>query len=201
MESLHYAIALSGGIGTGKSTVASLLRLYGFEVIDADFIAHRLLKEKQKEVVDLFGEGILKEGEIDRKSLGARVFGDPKERARLEALLHPPIRQEILQKAQKLEAKAFPYFIDIPLFFEKRDDYPMVNQTLLIYAPRKLQVERIKKRDSLSMEEIEARLGAQMDIKEKVPMAHYILSNEGNLNDLTQEVERLIETIKKDFHV
>lgn len=77
----------------------------------------------------------------------------------------------------------------------------MVNQTLLIYAPRKLQVERIKKRDSLSMEEIEARLGAQMDIKEKVPMAHYILSNEGNLNDLTQEVERLIETIKKDFHV
>lgn len=200
-ESLPFAIALTGGIATGKSTVASLLKLYGFEVIDADTIAHECLEARASEVVELLGESILQEGKIDRKRLGAMVFSDKAALQKLESLLHPMIRSEILHQAKRLEERGFPYFIDIPLFFEKQESYAFIPRSIVVYAPPSLQESRLKKRDSLSSEAIRNRLNAQMSIEEKVKCADYILRNEGDLEALTHEVERLTQLIKKELHV
>lgn len=106
---LRYAIALSGGIASGKSTVASLLKLYGYHIICADEIAHTILDSSAKEVIALFGDEILSADcsdcalRIDRQKLGKIVFADKVARGKLESILHPKIRKEILQQAQKQE--------------------------------------------------------------------------------------------------
>ena len=108
---LKHAIALSGGIASGKSTVASLLKLYGYRVICADTIAHSVLDANAEEVVEAFGEGILEQNcvscdsikfVINRKKLGAIVFADSKKREKLEQILHSKIKAEILKEAQKI---------------------------------------------------------------------------------------------------
>ena len=96
------AIVLTGGIATGKSTVARMFIKDGFVVIDADKIAHEVLQQKKKLIVGYFGDEILHKGEIDRKRLGALVFSDPAKRKILEGVLHPSIRQEIFSQAKRL---------------------------------------------------------------------------------------------------
>ncbi len=199
MQKLRYAIALSGGIGTGKSTAASIFRLLGYKVIDADKIAHELLQKYKNEVVELFGEGILKDQKIDRKALGKIVFAQSSKLKKLENLLQPPIRVEILAQAETLEALGFPYFVDIPLFFEKRTSYEAIQKSVLIYAPKSVQKERIALRDGLLNAEIEARLGAQMDIEKKRALADYVLPNCGSLEELTSACEAMSERIKKEL--
>ncbi|MGP1580019.1 MAG: dephospho-CoA kinase [Wolinella sp.] len=199
MQKLHYAIALSGGIGTGKSTAASIFRLLGYKVIDADKIAHELLQKYKNEVAELFGEEILKDEKIERKALGKIVFGNLSELKKLENLLHPPIRAEILAQAEALEALGFPYFVDIPLFFEKRTSYEAIQKSVLVYAPKSVQKERISLRDGLLDTEIEARLNAQMDIEKKRALADYVLPNYGSLEELTSACEAMSERIKKEL--
>lgn len=198
MEQLFFAIALTGGIGTGKSTVASLLKLYGFSVIDADLIAHTHLKKEQEAIVKLFGEEILEQGEISRQKLGAIVFADAAKRATLESLLHPKIREEILREAQILEKREVPYFIEIPLFFEKQAHYAWIPRSLLVYAPKKLQKERIMARNKLTEEAALQRLSAQQEIETKRALATYIIENTGDLESLTRAIETLITRLDKE---
>jgi dephospho-CoA kinase len=113
----HYAVALTGGIGTGKSTVASLFSKEGFVIIDADKVAHEVLNESAKELTAMFGTEIADTQGVDRRALGRMVFQDSQKRKRLEAFMHPLIYQKILHYAGKEEAKKSPYLIDIPLFF------------------------------------------------------------------------------------
>ncbi|WP_299548058.1 dephospho-CoA kinase [uncultured Helicobacter sp.] len=190
---LKYAIALSGGIGSGKSTVASLLKLYGYYVICADSIAHQVLEESKDSVLRIFGDEILNaEGKIDRKKLGKIVFANANLRRELEAILHPKVKAEILQQAQKQEQKKTPYFIDIPLFFE-RGDYPIKN-SLLIFTTQELQIARLKERNGFSKEEALSRINAQMPLEQKRVMASYVIENCGSLESLQQELENYLQS-------
>lgn len=193
-----YAIALSGGIASGKSTVSSLLRLYGYCVICADEISHKVLESSTKEVLAVFGNGILKEGSdsmIDRQKLGAIVFSDKDARAKLESILHPKIRQEIEIQAQAQELKKAPYFIDIPLFFET-NHYP-IKQSLLIYATKELQLERLQKRNGLSEQEALCRIESQMPLEYKRTLASDVIENLGSLEELQSAVESYLNVLQK----
>lgn len=181
---------LSGGIGSGKSTSASLLKLYGYKVICADSIAHLKLEECQAEIVKEFGKEILQEGKIHRKKLGEIVFNNQDKKQKLEALLHPKIKEEILKLAKIEEEKKVFYFIDIPLFFETKN-YE-IKESLLIYAPQNIQLERVILRDHCSKEEALLKISHQMSMEEKKKKASYVIENTGTLEELQEQIEKYL---------
>ncbi len=192
---LKNAIALTGGIGTGKSTTIKILESQGYKILDADKIAHQLLQEHRLKIAQHFGSDILEKDILNRKKLGAIVFKDPNKLKWLEDFLHPLIRECMLKKAYELESHQA-YFLDIPLFFEVggKKRYP-VSRVVLIYAPRVLQIERLLERDKLKEAEILQRLACQMDIEQKRAMSDYIIDNSSSLKDLNKRVERFLKTL------
>ncbi|GAB0051898.1 dephospho-CoA kinase [Helicobacter pylori] len=193
---LKNAIALTGGIGTGKSTTIKILESQGHQILDADKIAHQLLQEHRFKIAQHFGSDILEKGILNRKKLGAIVFQNANELKWLEDFLHPLIRECMLEKACELEKNHQAYFLDIPLFFEVggKKCYP-VSKVVLIYAPKALQIERLLERDKLKKAEILQRLACQMDIEQKRAMSDYIIDNSSNLKDLNKQVERFLKTL------
>ncbi|GAA8821427.1 dephospho-CoA kinase [Helicobacter pylori] len=193
---LKNAIALTGGIGTGKSTTIKILESQGYQILDADKIAHQLLQERRFEIAQHFGSDILEKDILNRKKLGAIVFQNANELKWLENFLHPLIRECMLQKAYELEKNHQAYFLDIPLFFEVggKKCYP-VSKVVLIYAPRVLQIERLLERDKLKEAEILQRLACQIDIEQKRTMSDYIIDNSSSLKDLNKQVERFLKTL------
>ncbi|GAA7439754.1 dephospho-CoA kinase [Helicobacter pylori] len=193
---LKNAIALTGGIGTGKSATIKILESQGYKILDADKIAHQLLQEYRFKIAQHFGSEILEKGILNRKKLGAIVFQKANELKWLEGFLHPLIRECMLKKAYELEKNHQAYFLDIPLFFEVggKKCYP-VSKVVLVYAPRALQIERLLERDKLKEAEILQRLSCQMDIEQKRAMSDYIIDNSSSLKDLAKQVERFLKTL------
>ncbi|GAA7647483.1 dephospho-CoA kinase [Helicobacter pylori] len=193
---LKNAIALTGGIGTGKSTTIKILESQGYQILDADKIAHQLLQEHRFEIAQHFGSDILEKDTLNRKKLGVIVFQKANELKWLEDFLHPLIRERMLQKAYELEKNHQAYFLDIPLFFEVggKKCYP-VSKVVLVYAPRVLQIERLLERDKLKEAEILQRLACQMDIEQKRALSDYIIDNSSSLKDLNKQVERFLKTL------
>lgn len=190
----EYAIALTGGIATGKSTVASLLGLNGLRIIDADTIAHRILEENSGWVVERFGAEFVKNGKVDRPALGKMIFSDAQAKKELESFLHPKIRAAIEEESEKQDRLGYPYLIDIPLFFETAS-YP-IKDSVVVYTPKVLQLERFMKRNGFSEEESLRRIESQMDIEEKKARATWVIDNSFNLKHLQKECEQFVETIK-----
>ena len=191
------AIVLTGGIASGKSTVSSLMQLFGFRVIDADKIAHDVLNSSSSKIASTFGDEYVNSGVVNRKKLGSLVFANKDKRLELEAIVHPKIRAEILEQASKQEKLGKPYFIDIPLFFERKGAYD-IEKVLVVYTPKEIQLERLIKREGLSEEEATQRVNAQLPIDSKRDKATYLIDNSKNLAHLQSECERVKEEILKD---
>ncbi len=191
-----YAIALTGGIATGKSTASKMLVDLGFFLIDADVVAHKMLDEQAFNVAKIFGDSILKDGKIDRKTLGSIVFSQASKREELEALLHPLIYDEIARLSCVQDELAKPYLIDIPLFFET-NRYP-IEKSIVVYAPKTLQQTRLMARNTLSEDEAKNRIDTQMDIEKKVKLASYVIDNSATLQDLEKECKRIKKEILND---
>ena len=187
------AIALTGGISTGKSTVCNLFKLHGFLTIDADKIAHRLLDENSDKIIEMFGKQYVENGKVLRKELGKIIFSNEENKLKLEALLHPLIKEEIIKESKIFEEQNKPYFVDIPLFFEKMH-YP-ISKSLVIYTPKELQIQRLMKRDNINENEAKLKISNQMDIEEKKKLADMVIDNSKDLKHLQDEVERIIGEI------
>ena len=187
------AIALTGGISTGKSTVCNLFKLHGFLTIDADLIAHRLLDENSDKIASMFGEKYVENGKVIRKELGKIIFSNEENKLKLEALLHPLIENGIIKESKIFEEQNKPYFVDIPLFFEKMH-YP-IPKSLVIYTPKDIQIQRLMKRDNIDENEAKLKISNQMDIEEKKKLADMVIDNSQNLKHLQAEVERIIGEI------
>jgi dephospho-CoA kinase len=170
-----YAIALTGGIATGKSTVASLLALNGMRVIDADTISHEILDASSSWVKETFGEEYLNGSKVNRAKLGNYIFSNPHAKKVLEDFLHPKIRLEIQKRAEKQDQFKFPYLIDIPLFFEN-NSYD-IDESVVVYTPKDIQLERFMKRNGYSKEESLKRIESQMDIEDKKARATWVIDN------------------------
>ena len=196
MQKFPNAYVITGSIASGKSTVVNLLKERGFSVIDADVIAHEQLEICKGEIVREFGEQILDEaGKIDRKKLGAIVFSEPKKLKILEQILHPKIKGEILSNASQLESLGQVYFVDIPLFFEKKERYAEFKNVAVIYAPKELLLSRLMSRNGLSLEEAKARVELQMDIEQKKKMAKFVIDNSNDRENLKLELEKFLKQI------
>ncbi len=189
------AVVLTGGIATGKSTVANLFMLHGFLTIDADKIAHKLLDIHSDTIASLFGAEYVENGKVLRKELGNLIFNNVDEKKKLENFIHPLIKEEIQKEASLFESKNKPYLIDIPLFFENKN-YD-IGKSIVVYTPKEIQIERLQKRDKCDEATALSRINNQMDIEEKKRLSMYVIDNSKDLKYLTSEVERVKNEILK----
>lgn len=193
----EHAIVLTGSIGTGKSTVSSMLQHHGFEVIDADKISKEILPLHVEEVRALFGENVIAEGRIDRKALGEIIFNDKNEREKLNALMRPLIREEIFRRSELLEVKQKPYIIDIPLYYESEGyDCKLV---VVVYAPVEVQRKRLMVRENFTKEEAQKRIDAQISIEEKKILADFLINNSFDMKFLESEIEKFIKFVRGKY--
>jgi dephospho-CoA kinase len=194
----EYAIALTGSIATGKSTVASLLALNGMRVIDADSISHEILDGSVEWVGDTFGGEYISSNKVNRSKLGELVFSHSKSKKTLEEYLHPKIKTEIEQRSQKQDSFKFPYLIDIPLFFENKN-YD-IQDSVVVFTPSDIQLQRFMKRNGYSKEESLKRIASQYPIESKKEMATWVIDNSKNLVHLQDEVENFVKKIKEIYN-
>ena len=196
MPQFKHAVVITGSIGGGKSVVCELLRDRGFEIIDADSIAHEQLNLCASEVAAEFGDEVLSGGEIDRKKLGALAFKDAEKLKILERILHPKIRLEILSRATKLESAGRTYFVDIPLFFERRDAYKEFSRVAVVYAPKDTLISRVMKRNKLSYDDAKHRVELQIDIEQKRAAANFTIENTKDFENLKNETLKFLAKFK-----
>ena len=187
------AIALTGGIATGKSTVANLFMMHGFLTIDADKIAHKILDTNTSKISELFGQKYIINSKVARKELGNLIFNNTHEKLKLEQFIHPLIKEDIKKAAKIFEANNKPYLIDIPLFFENKN-YD-IKTSITVYTPRDIQIQRLILRDNCTKDEALSRINNQMDIEEKKLLCTHIIDNSKTLPDLINEVERVKKLI------
>lgn len=185
-------VGLTGGIGSGKSTIARLFAEHGVPVIDADEIAHRLTRPGDpatRKILDTFGDSIATtEGGIDRKQLAQRIFDSVEERRQLEAILHPLIRREI-ELAVKVHVA--PYcLIVIPLLVEAGQG-DLVDRVLVVDIDETRQIERVRMRDGRSEPEIRAIIRVQAGRRERLEAADDVIENNGDLDSLRKQVVAL----------
>lgn len=185
-------IGLTGGIGSGKSTVAALFAAHGIPIIDADVIAHRLTLPgagATQQIIEAFGADITAPGgALDRQRLAQRVFAEPAQRVRLEAILHPLIRADMQRAQAGLDA---PYcLLVIPLLIEARQQN-LVDRVLVVDVDEHTQLARSQARDARSQAEIRAILGAQLDRTQRLKQADDTISNSGDLAALKAQVDAL----------
>ncbi len=185
-------IGLTGGIGSGKTTVARLFREHGVPTIDTDRIAHQLVRPGQpalEALIDEFGPGILTPaGALDRARLRAQVFADPGKKARLEAILHPAIFAEMERRLARLQA---PYcLIAIPLLVETGARH-RVDRVLVVDCPESLQIARLRHREGLDEELIRRIIASQATRQERLAIADEVVTNDRDLTALARQVAEL----------
>ncbi|WP_044894534.1 dephospho-CoA kinase [Bacillus alveayuensis] len=189
-------IGLTGGIASGKSTVAKMLLELGIPVIDADQIAREVVEvgeEAYLQIVKEFGEEILQEDRtIDRGKLGSIVFHDKEKRQRLNSIVHPAVRKKMLmQKDQYIRSGENAIVLDIPLLFESNLTH-LVDKIIVVYVDEHIQLQRLMARNGLSKEEAEARMKAQMPLIEKVSKADAVINNNGTIEETKQQLLNIL---------
>jgi dephospho-CoA kinase len=191
-------IGVTGGLATGKSTVAGLFKKHGAKVLDADKIAHRLMKRGQpcfRPVVKRFGKDILTGGRIDRAKLSRIVF---KDRTRLKALtriVHPSVVREIRKEVIRVSrSRKQPVVIDAPLLIEAGLDR-IVDWLIVVKAPRQVQLKRAGTRGGMTPNEALCRISTQMPLKEKIKRADAVIDNGANLLKTEKQVEAIWQRI------
>jgi dephospho-CoA kinase len=193
-------IGLTGGIASGKSAVAAILRRLGAQVIDADALAREVVGPGQpawNDIVALFGKEILQpDGTLNRKKLRSIVFENPHARKQLEAITHPRIRQLAQERIkQSADEGASLVVYEAPLLFEAQI-HLWLRPVVLVACDEETQRRRLKDRDNLTSSEISKHLEAQMTLDDKRKLADYVIENNGKLDELEQKVKTLVETIK-----
>ena len=189
-------IGLTGGIAAGKSMVSGLLAELGAWILDADAISREVVEpgtEGLKAVAAEFGEKVLlPDGTLDRRALGAEVFGDPQKLERLNGILHPIIKAEMLRRAAEIEEQ-YPEDIvifDVPLLIESGWQ-DVADEVWLVSAPVEQRIRRIAMRDGLDEKQTMERISAQMTDEQKAKYADVIINNGGSIQELEERVTKL----------
>lgn len=197
-------LGVTGGIATGKSVVAGFFRELGAAVVDADRLAHEVTEPGQpalEEIVRAFGPGVLTaDGRLDRAALGRLVFADADARRRLEAIVHPRVRERLREAVERLKEAGPPLIVlEIPLLFETGEALlPLIDRVLVVTAPEAVQLRRLQERNRLSEAEARARMTAQMPLSEKVRRADYVVENGGALEETRRQVVRVWEALCRE---
>jgi dephospho-CoA kinase len=195
-------VGLTGGMGSGKTTVAKLFKALGAYVLDADEICRSLVEPEKpawREVIDLLGNGILKDDQtLDRRKVADIVFKDPEKKRALEAILHPRVMEEeqaVYKDILQDDPEAL-VIIDAALLIES-ENYRKVDKVIVIACDEETQLHRIMAKNMFSQEDVQNRLQQQMPLEEKIKFADYVLHNDSGLSELKEKVETLFHQLKQ----
>lgn len=188
-------IGLTGGIASGKSTVADCLRGLGAAVVDADLLAKEAVapgSDGLRQVVEAFGEAMLDDGgRLRRHALGDRVFADAKARGRLNAIVHPLVRRRLEEESARAQADGAPAVVlDVPLLYETGMEN-LVDEVWLVAVPPAVQVARLRARNGYDETEAQARLSSQMPLQDKLLRAQVVIWNDRPWDETRADVEAL----------
>ena len=195
-------IGLTGGIGTGKSTVSQILKEKNFPVIDLDIISHEVIKFPKvvEKIVENFGKEVLEYNNtgnwiVSREKLGRVIFGNREKRLILNSIMHPEILRIMREKILECKKENKIIFVEIQLLFEvqweKEFDY-----ILLVSVEKETQIKRILSRDNRSKEEALSIINSQMSLDEKKKRSDYVIENDGNIQDLEKKVDDFLKKIE-----
>ena len=193
-------IGLTGGLATGKSTVAMMFAKLGARVINADRVARQQMRPGTpgyRAIVKLLGKGVVRRGRLDRKAIAGRVFKDRTLLAALNRVVHPAVRAVTLKEITRLK-RTFPkanVVLDVPLLFESGMD-KLTDVTVVVRASRKKQIARAKRNLGITAEEAGKRIRAQMPLRDKIRQADIIIDNNGTLNQTQKQVKRIWQKLQ-----
>lgn len=192
-------VGLTGGIGSGKSSVSDLFEELGVPVIDTDVIAHDLVNNNEailQQISDVFGADILKiNGELNRKKLAQIVFHKKENKQSLERILHPEIKSEVIHQVQKLISRKKPpayVIIVVPLLIEAKY-HDIIDRILVVIADEAIRVARVQKRDHRTASDIRAIINNQIDDSKRLDQADDIIENNSNIREIEKQVKVLHE--------
>jgi dephospho-CoA kinase len=189
-------IALTGGIGCGKSLAAQYFAELGALVIDADQLARAAIERGSDgfdEVVALFGDSILKDGNIDRRALGELIFKDPKARASLEGIIHPFVRREFEEAVASLKGDDVLVY-EIPLLFESKS-HDRFDLVITVESELENRIARLRDR-GMHISEIESRIAAQATREQRTEIADFLIENDGSEDELLRQVENIWDSLQ-----
>lgn len=194
-------IGLTGGIASGKSTVANMLRDKNIPIVDADIVAREVVEigtDTYKKLVSEFGQEILNADKtLNRPKLGSIIFQNQEKREKLNSIMHPSIRTRMKEKTQKyIEEGHDVVVMDIPLLFESKLTH-LVDKTLLVFVTEKTQLKRLMERNDLTEKEATDRINSQMPLSEKVKFSHAVIDNNGSLANTQQQLNQIL----KEWHI
>jgi len=195
-------VGLTGGIASGKSTVAEMLAQLGAPIIDFDLLAREVVGPGEpafREIVAYFGDEVIGEdGNLDRKRLSGIVFRDAEKRKTLEDMTHPRILKAFVRQVRQLAEKDPRAIIQavIPLLFEGHLE-PLAHKVVVVYVSPETQIDRLMRRDQISREEAERILNAQMPIDQKAARADFVIRNEGDITETKKAVKALWQQLKE----
>ncbi|MCY8667512.1 dephospho-CoA kinase [Bacillus haynesii] len=191
-------IGLTGGIASGKSTVAQMFQQCGITVVDADVIAKEAVEQGMpayQKIAETFGQGVLLEtGDIDRRKLGEIVFANEEKRLQLNAIVHPEVRKMMIkQRDEAVRAGERFVVLDIPLLYESGLEH-LTDKVIVVWVPKELQLERLMKRNRFNEDEALNRIHAQHSLDEKKKRADAVIDNSGSLKDTEAQLHQLLDT-------
>jgi dephospho-CoA kinase len=201
VEDKTLIIGLTGGIGSGKSTVSRMFEALGARVVDADLLAREVVQPGQpawREIKKVFGPKVINPDQtINRKALADLVFNDPIAIARLNRMTHPRIYKRMRSEVLKGRKEGVPAVIlDIPLLLEAPQPFPL-DLTIVVYCPKTLQIKRVRERNKVTREEVKQRLRNQMPIARKRKLADIVIDNRGTVQETRKQVRVLWDRLIK----
>ncbi|NLZ47236.1 MAG: dephospho-CoA kinase [Clostridiales bacterium] len=193
-------IGLTGGIASGKSTVSKAFTELGINVIDADVIAREVLilyPELLEKIRSTFGDHFFKEdGSLDRKALGNYIFKYSSERLKLDNIMLPPIKEEIFKRIDELEKSGIKICIVDAATLIEQGIHKQMDMNILVWVEKNTQIERLRKRDNISLEQAMNRINSQMSLEEKKKYVDFIIDNDKDLKYMREQVEEIMNVIK-----
>ena len=197
-----FIIGLTGGIGSGKSAAATILKRLGLKIIDLDQITHDLMKPSELGYIEIkkeFGEKYIDtKGAIDRKLLLEEIFSSLDLKKRIESILHPIIFEECTKQLNKLKHEKYIVLV-IPLLFETKNYISLIDESLLIDCDLETQIERVIKRDRVSKALANRIIKNQMNRQEKQLLADKVILNDGNINHLKTQLDSYYKKLLKEI--
>lgn len=189
-------IGLTGSIASGKSTIAGMLKSYGFPIVDADLVARQVVEpgsETLAKIAEAFGpEVISADGTMDREKVGAIIFHDPEQRTVLNSIIHPAIRAEMIRQRDEHVANGEQVVVmDIPLLFESKLQH-FVEKILVVAVSESVQLERLMKRNLLDEVDAVARIKSQLPMQEKIDGADAVVYNDGTVEESEQQLKEIL---------
>lgn len=192
-------VGLTGGIASGKSTVSAYFAKLGVTIIDADLIAREVVEpgtEGFEAIKETFGTQVIAEdGSLDRKALGAIIFGDAEKRAQLNAIVHPAVGKRMIELAERAKSLGLKWVIYDAALLVEHGAHTWLPEIIVVSASRATQLQRIIQRDGLSADEASARIDSQLPLQDKINVATHVIDNDGTLDHTWDQTKRIFEEL------